>query len=495
MRKAIGTKLFGSLLIFIAVFIAAGYFTMPVNRINMRSRLVMLGDFNSDNKWDQKDAGLLSALIADPFSMPEEAAYKADINHNGLLDDEDAAFLKELYKTGDPYKAREEFAGKVFPYPREFFRYVPESEYIQRPVLDIKNKAEDTSPLKFLRQARLKAAAGYEGELLREIYGEGIRFSLAYARREPGLAPKEKEYSDAKIARCAAMWGAGRYYELLLEIMGLTEDAETLTIKGQPAFVAQSLYFRDHLRALLGSALYRDYAAGKVPAAEVFKLIEKYALEDMHIQVDLINLAPPRDFLELKNYSDRAKWQYYKSTSTRKDFRRLLLFAQYDRRYLRAAARTTRKMTDAPLDNHNLPMVLLFREALAIKGGDKLAAVGLVDEAVRIPFSWVKAIPRDKLPASVALENFLLPGNKEDGSDKSRHWNVFGGVSLYKSPEESLRLALAREVKDFRDEGRTTHAMTEFIRDTMANLNGIYYVVSINPGLLVKKTGTGPEGI
>jgi len=94
MRKAIGTKLFGSLLIFIAVFIAAGYFTMPVNRINMRSRLVMLGDFNSDNKWDQKDAGLLSALIADPFSMPEEAAYKADINHNGLLDDEDAAFLK-----------------------------------------------------------------------------------------------------------------------------------------------------------------------------------------------------------------------------------------------------------------------------------------------------------------------------------------------------------------------------------------------------------------
>jgi len=110
--------------------------------------------------------------------------------------------------------------------------------------------------------------------------------------------------------------------------------------------------------------------------------------------------------------------------------------------------------------------------------------VGLIDEAVRVPFTWVKAIPRDKLPASVALENFLLPGNKEDGSDKSRHWNVFGGISLYKSPEESLRLALAREVKDFRDHP-SPQAMTEFIRDTMANLNGIYYVVSIDP-LLVK---------
>jgi len=29
--------------------------------------------------------------------------------------------------------------------------------------------------------------------------------------------------------------------------------------------------------------------------------------------------------------------------------------------------------------------------------------------------------------------------------------------------------------------------MTEFIRDTMANLNGIYYVVSINPDLLGEK--------
>jgi hypothetical protein len=143
-------------------------------------------------------------------------------------------------------------------------------------------------------------------------------------------------------------------------------------------------------------------------------------------------------------------------------------------------------MEDAPLENHNLPMVLLFREALAIKHGDKLAAVGLLDEAVRIPFAWVKSIPREKLPTSVALENFLLPGNKEDGSDKSRHWNVFGGISLYKSPQESLKLALAREVKDFREEGRDPKAMSEFIRDTMANLNGIYYVVSINPDLLKK---------
>ncbi|MCX5792750.1 MAG: hypothetical protein NTY45_11150 [Elusimicrobia bacterium] len=483
--KTIG-RLAGYFLLFLALFAAAGYFTLPVNRINMRSTLVMLGDFNSDNKWDREDAAILDGLLERPFSAPESFAYKADVNRNGLLDEEDLTFLRELYKVGDPYKARDGFTAKggIFPYPREFFRYIPATEYVQRPVLAIKHCAEDLSPLKFLKQARLKAAAGYQAGLLHEIYSEGIRFSLAYAQRAPGLTPMEKAYSDSKIRRCAALWAAGSEYELLLDIMALTEDAETLTVNGQPDFVAHSLYFRDHLRELLDSKLYKDYTAGKVPSGEVFKVMGKYLREDMKMQMDLVTLAPPRDFLELKNYVDRAKWQYYKTTSSRNDFRKLLLFAQYDRRYLRAVARTTPKMEDAPLENHNLPMVLLFREALAIKGGDKPAAVGLIDEAVRIPFGWVKSIPRSKLPDSVALENFLLPGNKEDGSDKSRHWNVFGGISLYKSPEESLRLALAREVKDFREEGRTPQAMSEFIRDTMANLNGIYYVVSIKPDLL-----------
>lgn len=467
---------------------AAGYYTLPVNRINMHSRLVMLGDLNGDGKWDKSDQDLLDRVLADPWAYPAETVYKADVNHNGLLDDEDVYLLYDLYMTGDPYKARERFsaADRPFPYPRDLFRYVPDTEYLQRPVLAVHNPACAASPLKFLREARLRKAFGYKERLLQEIYSEGVRFSIAYARRLPGLQPKEKEYAAMKIARCGSLWKEGDYYELLLAVTELTEDAETLTVVGQPAFVAQSLYFRDHLREVLTSGVYKDYLAGKSGPEPVFKAVEKHLEADMGMKADLVHLAPPRNFLELKNYADRAKWQYYKSTSTRKDFRRLLQFAQYDRRYLRAAARTTRKLEDLRLQNHNLPMELLFREALEIKGGDKLAAVGLLDEALRIPFTWVKSIPRDKLPASVALENFLLPGNKEDGSDKSRHWNVFGGISLYKSPEKSLELALAREVKDFREKP-SPEEMREFLRDTMANLNGIYYVVSMDPDLLKKK--------
>jgi hypothetical protein len=129
-------------------------------------------------------------------------------------------------------------------------------------------------------------------------------------------------------------------------------------------------------------------------------------------------------------------------------------------------------------------MVLLFREALRIKGGDKKRAVGLLDEAIRIPFAWIKSIPQEKLPRSLALDNFLLPGNKEDGSDKSRHWNVFGGICLYKSAEEALDLALKREMRDLKTGGYSPEAMTEFIRDMIANLNGMYHVLVIDPGLL-----------
>ena len=138
-------------------------------------------------------------------------------------------------------------------------------------------------------------------------------------------------------------------------------------------------------------------------------------------------------------------------------------------------------------------MILLFREALKITDNDKKAAAGILDEAVRIPLGWVKSIPKTMLPSSIALENFLLPGNKEDGSDKSRHWNVFGGVAIYKSPKESLILSLKREIMDLRDQDYSKEAMQEFIRDTIANINGIYYVVSIDPNLLKDMKGLKPR--
>ncbi len=112
-----------------------------------------------------------------------------------------------------------------------------------------------------------------------------------------------------------------------------------------------------------------------------------------------------------------------------------------------------------------------------------MAAVGLLDEAVRIPLGWVKSIPSEKLPSSLALDNFLLPGNMEDGTDKSRHWNVFGGIALYKSPEESLILSFKRELNDVRDDDYSVKSVREFVRDTIANINGIYYVMSMNPEL------------
>jgi hypothetical protein len=61
---------------------------------------------------------------------------------------------------------------------------------------------------------------------------------------------------------------------------------------------------------------------------------------------------------------------------------------------------------------------------------------------------------------------------------------VFGGICLYKSPEEALDLALRRELRDLRNAPESPEAMTELLRDLIANLNGMYHVMTVNPGLL-----------
>ncbi len=459
---------------------------LPLYRVGSRSELVMLGDFNGNRRWDQKDREMLQSLLANPFQCRVKDCLKADLNNDGRLDAEDLMILEQLSAIGNPYEteAKAVEAGKPFPRPRELYRYVSPQDYVNRPLFVLPYVGAERSPLNCLSHAKPPAVnSPYMRQLTEEIYNEAVRFDLAYHERLPQLTETEQTYCQSKIEGCNRLYAEGRSYDLLLELIGLVEDAETLTTRGQDEFVSKTLFFRDHLRDLLISPQYAEFKAGRVAAPEILKAVERLLKQDLNLEVALEKLEPPRDLTNLKNYLSRTQWQYYKSHTRVKKFEQLIHFAQHDRRYLRAVSRTTPKHADPGVENHNLPMILLFREALRITG-DKKAAVGLVDETIRIPFFWVKSIPRDKLPGSVAQENFLLPGNKEDGSDKSRHWNVFGGICLYKTPQESLDLALKRENQDLREGHYSLDAMTEFIRDTIANLNGIYYVISMNSDLL-----------
>jgi hypothetical protein len=333
----------------------------------------------------------------------------------------------------------------------------------------------------------------YGDNLNAEIYNEAIRLREAYRKRMPSLLPLELEHAQRKLARCQEHFQKGDRFNLLLELISLVEDAETLRARPSDEKAIRYLQFRDSLRGLLASQLFDSYRKGEATWQEVIQAIEQHLKKDLGLDYQLATLAPPRDLANLGNYLQRAEWQYYKTSTRLEDFRQLLDYAQHDPRYLRSVARTSRKHQDPQVENHNLPMVLLFREALRIKAGDKKRAVGLLDEAIRIPFAWIKSIPREKLPGSLALDNFLLPGNKEDGSDKSRHWNVFGGICLYKSPEEALDLALKRELKDLREAGFTVEGMNELIRDMIANLNGMYHVMAMEPDLLSRQTGEDPS--
>jgi hypothetical protein len=473
--------------------IVFSYFYLPVNRVGITSELIMLGDLNNDNRWDNKDKEKLNDVLANPFVSDRLTQLKIDINKNELIDKEDLTFLEHIYKFSDPYlsehKADEQ--GVYYPRPREFFKFLPKYEYVQRPLYAIDHPIAKTSPFSFLKNFQIgKNTSPYERQLLQEVYNEALRFSFAYAIRNNSLTEIERDYAKKKIQYCEDLFCHKKYFPLLLNLISLVEDSETLTITEQSEFIRKLLYFRDHLKELLVSEDFISFNRGQILYSKIYNRIEEALAADLDITLDLNSLPPPRDFSNLQNYLDRAEWQAFKSKTKQDDFKQLVLYAQYDRRYLRAVSKTSPKQHDIQLQNHNLPMILLFREALKIKKNNKKAAVALLDEAIRIPLGWVKSIPKDLLPSSVAFENFLLPGNKEDGLDKSRHWNVFGGVAIYKSPKESLILSLKRENMDLKDQNFSPEAMQEFIRDTIANINGIYYVISINPNLI-----SGIEGL
>ena len=472
---------------------AAGYaywqLAIPKHRVAVQSELVMLGDLDGDRRWGDGDLAARDAFLRAPSRTPDAVVGRLDLNRNGLVDPEDLVLLEALVKAqGDPYAAEAAApAHGSFPRPRELYVYQSLAEYRPRPAWSLPHAFDAGSPLPWLEGLHPPFDTGtYAGALDAAIFAEAVRFDEAYRQREPGLLPVERQYAATKLARVEALFREGERYELLLALMDLVEDAETLAAPRQPDLSLKLLAFRDHLRDLLGSATYAGFVAGTSDAPAVLRQVAAYLEADLGLRYDLEALGSPRGFTSLENYLQRAEWQYYKALATPAALRALVAFAQHDPRYLRAVARTSRRQQDARVENHNLPMILLFREALRLEGGDKKRAVGLLDEAIRIPYAWIKTIPREALPGSVALDNFLLPGNMEDGSDKSRHWNVFGGICLYKSPEEALDLALRREMQDLRSAAYSTEAMREFLRDTIANVNGMYHVMTVDPGLLTR---------
>ena len=484
------------LLILIAcIFGAIGYtywkFVIPTHRVEVRSELVMLGDLDDDNRWTDNDLKTLDAFLHNPFSMPDSITCRIDMNQNGLIDKEDLEILHSLvFANGDPYAAQDVpvAAGKPFPRPRECYRYVPLMEYRPRPLYALPYPLAGDSDIDWLVKLRPPPSTiSYGNALDAALYSEAIRLDQAWRKRKADLLPIERDYAVKKLTQAKALFQAGERYELLLALMELVEDAETLTERGQPEVPVKMLAFRDHLREVLGSPLYEDFTSGKKDWRALLNVVSGHLKTDLGLVYDFGKLGLPRNLTHLENYLQRTEWQYYKSTTRKEDFIALIGYAQHDPRYLRAVARTSRRHLDPNVENHNLPMVLLFREALRIKNGDKKKAVGLLDESIRIPYAWVKSIPREKLPGSLALDNFLLPGNKEDGADKSRHWNVFGGICIYKAPQEALDLALRREMQDLRDGNYSKEAMQEFFRDMIANINGMYHIMTVNPGLLAGK--------
>jgi hypothetical protein len=456
-------------------------FAIPTERVAAVSQLVMQGDLNDDRTWDNSDRAVLDLVVKRPWDYSDVSIARVDVNRNEAIDPEDISILQALFAADSPYELFADNPDNSTPAPRvrEFFRYQPADEFVQRPAYVLDHPVVAGSPVGFLADIRkIDFDSPYLRKLSHEILDELVHFAFVYDRRKDQLSVEEQAFLERQTAILQKLRAREEYYDLLLHLILLTEAGETLSTDTQSAFVKNVRLLAEDFRRYLLSADYTAFRNGEAAWQDVFSDLDHLTASRVDIELSLESMEPARDLAEIKNYIDRAEWQLYKSKSSEEDFRRLVSYAQNDRRYLRAVSNTSERHADTTLQNHNLPMMLLFSEAMKITGHDKKSAVGLLDEAIRIPFFWVKSIPTSLRPSSVALEHFLLPGNMEDGSDKSRHWNVFGGLALYRSPQESLMLAFQREVEDVREASYESEAMTEFIRDMIANFYGIYHVAS-----------------
>lgn len=486
-KRVIEFSVYKSLLVVFVISVLIGFayfliktFVIPIGRVEQVSSLIMYGDLNHDNKWNEKDSELLRKFASNPWSASRLNAFQIDINRNGIIENEDIEILKSLYSTHNPHDTYEQLSKiSVTPKPREMFSYLPKSQYIQRPVVLLESDLLSKGEMSFLSPIKdKKVSSYYEKKLFEEIYTEALRFSINYKVRINDLTNIEKEQVRLSFLLAKDLYENEQYYDLLIHLILWSEASETLFVENQSTELLNIRMLAYDLRDYVISERYSDFKNSKLKWDEVSKDLEVILFKRLGKQYVLNSMESPRDLTNIQNYKDRLVWQYYKSSNQAEQFYELLNYAQHDRRYLRAVSRTTRKHADTALLNHNVPMMLLLRESIRISNGDKKLAVGLLDETIRIPFAWVKSLPKGSLPSSIALENFLLPGNMEDGSDKSRHWNVFGGLSLYRSPIDSFELALKREIMDVRSGDYNKELVTEFIRDMIANCFGIYHVVA-----------------
>jgi hypothetical protein len=76
-------------LVAVVVVLRWSYFSLPVNRVGIRSDLIMLGDLNNDKTWNEKDKKELSEILLNPFKANRVKLLKVDVNKNQIIDMED----------------------------------------------------------------------------------------------------------------------------------------------------------------------------------------------------------------------------------------------------------------------------------------------------------------------------------------------------------------------------------------------------------------------
>ncbi|MBT8099329.1 MAG: hypothetical protein KJO82_06245, partial [Gammaproteobacteria bacterium] len=154
---AINRYFYASVLAVLAIAgLVYAYFkiAIPTERVPEASRLLMLGDLNNDGSWNSEDAAILELFVARPWDYDDAQLASIDVNRNAAVDAEDIGILQELYSAASPYELFSDQPDATAPRVREFFRYQPVDEFVQRPAYVLPHAVLADSPAAFVTELR-----------------------------------------------------------------------------------------------------------------------------------------------------------------------------------------------------------------------------------------------------------------------------------------------------------------------------------------------------
>jgi hypothetical protein len=157
--------------------------------------------------------------------------------------------------------------------------------------------------------AKLHSALTYERRIFRDIFSETYCFHSSWKKRNSSMTPEEASYLQLRSRQCRELFDRREWNALLLKLIELSDNAETLFLTEALKEAMQAWKLRDNLRTILERMIEGHETMTSAKIDNSLNQVSQSARSTMGIVTPVQEMKSLRNFGRLENYFERAKWQ------------------------------------------------------------------------------------------------------------------------------------------------------------------------------------------